>query len=94
MTAWLALMHLVGLLLPAVGLATWMTCWDRVRPGKERSSAPVAWQRFWLLHFGVGVLVLVLGLAVFGRDGKMLSYAALVVASGTLQWALRRGWKP
>lgn len=33
-----------------------------------------------------GVLALVVGLWFFGRDGKMLSYAALVLAVATSQW--------
>jgi hypothetical protein len=38
-----------------------------------------------------GAVALGLGLWFFGRDGKMASYAAMVVASATSQWfALRR----
>lgn len=48
----------------------------------------------WVSEFGglagAGVLVLLAGLLVFGRDGKMLSYTALVLAQGTLVW-WRRG---
>ena len=36
-----------------------------------------------------GVVVLVAGLVVFGRDGRMLTYAALVLAQGSLAWWLR-----
>ena len=43
--------------------------------------------------FGVGVAVLVAGLVVLGRDGKMLTYAALVLACATCQWFLVRGWR-
>lgn len=93
MTAWLALLHLVGLLMPAIGMATWMTCLNLIRPGQDRVARPMSWRRCWLLHFGLGTAVLVLGLVTFGRDGKMLSYAALVIASGTLQWGLQRGWR-
>ncbi len=39
----------------------------------------------------VGVLALLVGLVVFGRDGKMASYAALVLATASSQWwAMRR----
>ena len=37
--------------------------------------------------------VLAAGLVLWGRDGKMLTYAALVVACATCQWVLVRGWK-
>jgi hypothetical protein len=38
----------------------------------------------------VGVVVLVIGLVVFGRDGKMLTYLALVLATATGQWAVQK----
>jgi hypothetical protein len=33
--------------------------------------------------------VLLAGLVFFGRDGKMATYAALVLAQGTLAWRFR-----
>ncbi len=43
------------------------------------------------INFVVGVLALLAGLLFFGRDGKMASYAALVLATATSQWwAMRR----
>lgn len=43
------------------------------------------------INFIVGMLALVAGLVFFGRDGKMLSYAALVLAVASSQWwAMRR----
>lgn len=43
------------------------------------------------LLFGVGSAVLIGGLVVFGRDGKMLTYLALVLALATTQtWLSRR----
>jgi len=41
----------------------------------------------------VGCAVLVAGLIVLGRDGKMLTYAALVLGCATCQWVLVRGWR-
>jgi hypothetical protein len=35
---------------------------------------------------GAGVLSLVAGLLVFGRDGKMATYAVLVVTSALALW--------
>lgn len=43
--------------------------------------------------FVASLAVLVAGLVVFGRDGKMASYALLAVAAATCQWVLLRGWK-
>ncbi len=43
------------------------------------------------INFVVGVLALLAGLLFFGRDGKMASYAVLVLATATSQWwAMRR----
>ncbi|MDR3368008.1 hypothetical protein [Rhodoferax sp.] len=42
------------------------------------------------LHFIVGCVVLVGGLVVFGHDGKMLTYLALVLAVASSQWFLSR----
>jgi hypothetical protein len=40
-----------------------------------------------------GSLALGLGLWFFGRDGKMASYAALLVVAATSQWIGGRGWR-
>ncbi len=43
------------------------------------------------INFVVGLLALLVGLVFFGRDGKMASYAALVLAVASSQWwAMRR----
>ena len=40
-----------------------------------------------------GAVALGLGLLFFGRDGKMASYAALLVFAATSQWVGGRGWR-
>jgi hypothetical protein len=42
------------------------------------------------LQFIVGCVVLAGGLVVFGQDGKMLTYLALVLAAASSQWLLLR----
>lgn len=43
------------------------------------------------INFVAGLVALVAGLAFFGRDGKMASYAAMVLACAASQWwAMRR----
>lgn len=51
-----------------------------------------AWWRLGL-NFGVGAVVLVGGLLFFGHDGKMATYAALVVGMATSQWLFTGGWR-
>ena len=43
--------------------------------------------------FIANLLLLLLGLVVFGRDGKMASYALMVLGAATCQWVLLRGWR-
>jgi len=40
-----------------------------------------------------GAVALGIGLWFFGRDGKMASYAALLVFAATSQWVGGRGWR-
>ncbi|MEJ8820762.1 hypothetical protein WKW80_01775 [Variovorax humicola] len=56
------------------------------------AGAPARWVQF-ALNFIAGLAVLVGGLAYFGHDGMMATYAALVVVCGTGQWLLARGWR-
>ncbi len=43
------------------------------------------------INFVVGLVVLVAGLVFFGRDGKMATYAGMVLACAVSQWwAMRR----
>ena len=50
-----------------------------------------SWVRQTGANTAVGVLVLVLGLLFFGRDGKMATYAAMVLACAACQMLL--GWR-
>lgn len=88
MTFFALLNHVLGLLLPALGVAAVLMAaprlWPRVRKGRWALKTEA------VLLVASGLLVLLGGLAVFGRDGKMLTYTALVVVMGTLAWWNRR----
>jgi hypothetical protein len=58
-----------------------------------RSGRPLRWWLPMVANFVAGVSVLIAGLWFFGRDGKMLTYAAMVVAVATAQWLSGRGWR-
>lgn len=84
--------HLLNFMAPAAAVAgVLVLCgrWVGLRSGAVRWSV---WRQ-WMVVFVAGFLVLVGGLALFGRDGKMLTYIALVVAAATCQWVLVRGWR-
>lgn len=86
---WLALNHLVNFLAPALWLALLLPVSARLliraKPGKPSLKTQVG------LHSIAGSGVLLAGLLFFGRDGKMLTYLALVLLAASLQWVwLRR----
>lgn len=84
MTLWLLTEHVAGFLFPALAVAG--VLWLALRTRRSPRLRPAGQALVLLL---VGVAVLLAGLLVFGRDGKMLTYAALVLAQGTAGWWLR-----
>ncbi len=83
--------HVINFLAPAVWLALLMPLAGRFfikkRPVVHTLQKQVA------IQFAALVLVLLVGLLVFGRDAKMLTYLALVLCSATTQWALFKAWR-
>lgn len=82
--------HLLNFVAPATFVALLLVLGGRLLGAK--GGALAGWRQ-WAVVFVVGLVVLAAGLALWGRDGKMLTYAALVVATATCQWVLVRGWK-
>ena len=83
--------HLLNFAAPAAALALMLVAtgaWF----GPQSRPALSAVRRFVIL-FAVALAVLTAGLVLFGRDGKMLTYAALVVGCATAQWVLLRAWR-
>lgn len=80
--------HLANFVAPALVVAA--VLWASQRMKKTAGTA--RWRPWtqWSLLAGAGVLVLLAGLLVFGRDGKMVTYAALVLVQGSLVWWMRR----
>ena len=79
-----ALWHLLNFVAPAVGVAVLASALAKL--AWRRDLAAVSWPRLALWAALAGVVALVAGLLVFGRDGKMATYAALVVASALALW--------
>jgi hypothetical protein len=83
--------HLLSFAAPAFAVALLVTFAARfVLP---RSGAPRSWVVAFFVNFLAGVAVLGAGLWYFGRDGKMATYAALVLAVASCQWLMGRAWR-
>ena len=95
MTAYLLLDHILNFLAPAAALALLLVLlslpFSRFLASKKPLSQSIYAQA--AIIFIVNVLVLAAGLVLFGNDGKMATYAALVLASAVCQWVLWRGWR-
>jgi ABC-type branched-subunit amino acid transport system permease subunit len=79
-----AFWHLFEFVYPALAMGLLCAAGAKGLWRKELSGTP-----WWRLAGAValaGIAVLTIGLAVFGRDGRMLSYAALVIVSAVVLW--------
>ncbi len=79
-----AVWHLLNFVAPAIGVA--LLAASLAKLAWRRELAPVSWRRLVLWSALAGCVGLIAGLVLFGRDGKMATYAALVVASTLALW--------
>ncbi len=81
--------HVLNFFYPAAAMALLMSAMALL----IRCPKPLV-RRFWAcvaIQFAANSTVLVAGLLIFGNDGKMATYAALVVVSATVAWVIRGG---
>ncbi len=86
-----AVNHLLNFTAPAAFVALFTALFARVLLRKARSLPG-----FWSLAgfcFAASLLVLLAGLVVFGRDGRMATYAAMVLVCATVPWVMARAWR-
>lgn len=94
MTAFLLLLHLIELALPAAVLALLMVALSAwLWPVRARSAGGLGWPARLGWTFALNLLVLVAGLLWWGADGKMATYGALLVASALAQFIMGRLWR-
>lgn len=95
MTAYLLADHLLNFMAPAAVVAFLLMLLAQFlgRFYKRKRSSATSWWAQLAIIFIVNLLVLTAGLVVFGADGKMATYAALVLASALCHWLLGRGWQ-
>lgn len=83
--------HFLNFVLPALAVAGLLVAMTRF--SKRRAFALAPWWGQFAIVAGAGVAVLVAGVLLLGPDGKMTTYAALVVACATAQWLVLAGWR-
>ena len=83
--------HLLSFIAPAVVVALLVALAARVV--LPPAARPASWRLAVALNVLAGIVVLTGGLWYFGRDGKMATYAALVLVVATVQWACGRAWR-
>ena len=83
--------HALGFAAPAFVVAVLVAAAARVV--LSPSARPPSWWLAVALNTLAGIAVLGVGLWYFGRDGKMATYAALVLAVATMQWLSGRAWR-
>jgi len=85
------LIHLLSFLAPALALGVAVALAGPLLVARQPSL-----HRWWVhaaINSVAGALVLLAGLAWWGVDGKMATYAALVVVIATSQWLFHRAWR-
>jgi hypothetical protein len=95
MTVYLFANHLINFVAPAAFVAVLVVMVSSLFPrffGSARAGRG-SWGRQMAVVFALSLCVLVAGLVVFRQDGKLLTYAALVLISATSQWVMLRGTK-
>ena len=79
-----ALVHLLNLFVPALGLGALAAAAAKL--AWRRELAPVPWRRLAAPACGVCTAMVVAGLVLFGRDGTMATYGVLVLACAFTLW--------
>jgi hypothetical protein len=95
MNPWDALIHLLNFAAPALALALLLPFLARfvVRFSNTKRAVSLGWLAQSAINFVAGLVVLTVGLWFFGRDGKMTTYAALVLVLASTQWVMESGWR-
>lgn len=83
--------HVINFAAPAAWLALLLPWLARFMVRKGGARLFLRKQAAFI--FIAGLLVLLLGLALLGQDGKMMTYLALVITVATSQWLMLKGWR-
>jgi hypothetical protein len=87
------ILHTFNFMAPAWGVALFCVLTARLTALRGLPMASWSLMKQILLSGVLGTAVLVGGLVLWGVDGKMATYSALVIACGTAQWLMCQGWR-
>jgi hypothetical protein len=79
-----ALIHLFNLIAPGFGLGLIAAALAKLL--WRRELAAVSWRRLASWGAGASTVALLSGLAITGRDGRMATYGAMVLACAVALW--------
>jgi hypothetical protein len=79
-----AVLHVLNFFAPAVGVGIIAALLTKMLWRRELKSVSIGRLAAWAS--AACALVLIAGLVVFGRDGKMATYAAMVLAGAVAMW--------
>ena len=82
---------LLNFFAPALGVAVLIALFAGLFI-RKRAPTVSSWKQV-AVNFMVCALALGIGLWFFGRDGKMASYAAMLLCGASSQWLMQQGWK-
>ena len=85
--------HLIGFAAPAVAVGFLVALGSRLILRGGAAPLSGTWWKQAALNALVGLAVLAGGLAYWGVDGKMATYAALVLGIAACQWVGARAWR-
>jgi hypothetical protein len=83
--------HLLNLVAPALVVGT-VVAYAAPILNRNWAVARVQYAQA-AINIVAGVVALLAGLVLFGRDGKMASYGLMVAAVASSQWFEARGWR-
>ena len=76
--------HLLNFFAPAVGIGAIASAFAKLI--WRGPLKPVGWPRLFAVSSGAAAAVLACGLVVFGHDGRIVTYAAMVLATALSLW--------
>jgi len=87
------LIHAINFMAPAWWMAFVCAFLDRFMLGSWLPASRWSVTKQTMCGGVLGTGVLMGGLWLWGADGKMATYGALVVACATVQWLMCQGWR-